>query len=151
MADHIRKQIRDEVVAKVTGLATTGSNVFAGRAMPLRQADLPGLLVYTNEESISTNDGRIGASATRLQVRDLEVLVRGYCMLTSGVDDQLDTIVKEVETAVLDGTMSKMAHIDLANISVEILDEGIEQVVGEVTLTFIAQYLCNDGAPTTLI
>ena len=44
---HARKQIRDAAAAAVTGLATTGGNVFVGRATRVPASELPALLVYT--------------------------------------------------------------------------------------------------------
>ena len=49
---HVRQQIREQVATTVTGLTTTGSNVFQSRVYPLQDANLPALLVYSiNEDS----------------------------------------------------------------------------------------------------
>ena len=53
MADHVRKQIRDAIVTLVTGLTTTGSNVFAGRTYALQDSELPALRVYTGDEDLT--------------------------------------------------------------------------------------------------
>ena len=51
MANHLRRQIREEVAVNLlTGLSTTGSNVFQSHVYPLENADLPALCVYTQEE-----------------------------------------------------------------------------------------------------
>ena len=41
---HIRQSIRDNAVTAVTGLSTTGSNVFRSRVYPLGTNKLPNLL-----------------------------------------------------------------------------------------------------------
>ena len=48
---HYRQQIRERVATTLTGLATTGSNVFQSRVYPLENNKLPCLLVYTTEEA----------------------------------------------------------------------------------------------------
>ena len=52
---HIRKSIRDNAVTAVTGLSTTGSNVFRSRVYPLGTNKLPALCVYTNGETVEYN------------------------------------------------------------------------------------------------
>ena len=47
---HARQQIREAVLAAVTGLATTGANVFVNKITPQEAESLPNLLVYTNGE-----------------------------------------------------------------------------------------------------
>lgn len=148
MSDHIRKTIRDEVATSVTGLTTTGANVFKSRAMPLQDNNLPGLVVYTSFEAISDEEGRIGTP--RLQVRALNVDVKAYDKILAGADDQLDTIAAEVETALLDGSLTTMDGLDLVEIETEV-HEGAEQLIGEMTMRFVATYLTYDGAPTVKV
>ena len=49
---HVRKQIRDNIVTTLTGLATTGSNVYRTRVYPLAENKLPGLAIYTDTEEV---------------------------------------------------------------------------------------------------
>ena len=46
-----RQQIRERVATTLTGLTTTGSNVFQSRVYPIENTKLPCLLIYTKEES----------------------------------------------------------------------------------------------------
>ena len=48
---HYRQQIRERVATTLTGLTTTGSNVFQSRVYPIENTELPCLLIYTREES----------------------------------------------------------------------------------------------------
>ena len=92
---HIRKSIRDNITTALTGLATTGSNVYQTRFYPLAEAKLPALTVYTKSEE--TEYGTI--NPPRTQIRTLEVTVEAYVSGNTGVDNTLDTIAVEVEEA----------------------------------------------------
>ena len=52
---HVRQSIRDNAVTAVTGLSTTGSNVFRSRVYPLGTNKLSALCVYTNGETVEYN------------------------------------------------------------------------------------------------
>ena len=72
MANHLRRQIRERVATTLTGLSTTGSNVFQSRIYPMESAGLPGLCVYTQEESV----GIQSMGGTR-NVKEVEVAMAG--------------------------------------------------------------------------
>ena len=93
---HVRKNIRDNVATTLTGLTTTGSNVFKTRLFPLGEAKLPALCIYTKTENITYPT----ISPPRTQVRELEVIVEAYIKGTDAVDDMLDVIAVEVEEAI---------------------------------------------------
>jgi len=48
---HVRQSIRDNAVTAVTGLSTTGSNVFRSRVYPLGTNKLPVLCVHSEAET----------------------------------------------------------------------------------------------------
>ena len=50
MANHLRQQIREQIGTTLTGLTTTGSNVFQSRVYQLEDSNLPALLIYTKSE-----------------------------------------------------------------------------------------------------
>lgn len=50
MADHRREQILDAITTALTGLLTTGTNVFRGRSYPLDDASLPAILIYQGQD-----------------------------------------------------------------------------------------------------
>ena len=56
MANHLRRQIRERVATMLTGLSSTGSNVFQSHVYPLETADFPALCVYTQEEEIEVDE-----------------------------------------------------------------------------------------------
>jgi hypothetical protein len=144
---HVRQLIREEIATAITGLTTTGANVFQTRVMPMNDAVLPGLAIYTGSEEINTDDEQ---RVARVQERILEVIVEGYDKLATGVDDQLDDIAHEVETAIFGATLTKCSHVDLSSIETSV-ESGAELPVGKITMTFRAHYLTADGAPSTLI
>lgn len=92
---HVRKQIRDHVAVTVTGLTTTGGNVYKTRVYPLADSKLPGLAIFTNSEEIELST----ISPPRTQMRTLTVRIEAFVKGVSNFDDQLDTISEEVEEA----------------------------------------------------
>ena len=64
---HVRQQVRDAAVARLTGLPLTGARVFASRIRPIEQSQLPCLLVQTNDEEVLPATVH-GAYARQLQL-----------------------------------------------------------------------------------
>ena len=91
---HIRKLIRDNIETTLTGLTTTGANVFASRVYPIQTAKMPGLCIYTSSETIEAQT----IKPPRGLIRSLEVSVEAY-VESAVADDVLDTIAAEVEAA----------------------------------------------------
>src|SRR3990172_190104 len=91
MADHRREQIIDAVKTTLTGLITTGSNVFRGRVQELPDASLPALCIYQGE------DREIGQYAQAKIDRELDITVEVLVKTsTTQVDELLNLIAKEV-------------------------------------------------------
>ena len=74
MANHIRQQIRERVGTVLTGLTTTGSNVFETRVYPLENTNLPALVIYTKDETSEP----LVMSTDRVMSRVLELIVEIY-------------------------------------------------------------------------
>lgn len=140
---HARETIRDAVVTAVTGLTTTGTRVYPSRVYPFDDDNLPGLLVFTSYEEIDEEEGKLA----QLQFRNQTVIVEGYDKLSAGLDDKLDDIAEEVETAMFAVGFNT---IDLLSTETD-FEDGIEQPVGKITLTFRLQYLTAEGAPGTAL
>lgn len=148
MANHVRQQIREKVGTTLTGLTTTGSNIYESRVYPLEASNLPALVVYTkNEESepivIGTN---------RLSSRNLSVIVEIYAKTITNFDDTIDTISKEVEVAIAaDTTLDGLSKdIYLESTEIEYNGEG-EQPVGYATLTFLTNYYVQEQNPDVAV
>ena len=148
MANHIRQQIREKIGATLTGLTTTGSNVFESRVYPLENANLPALIIYTKEESSEP----IVIGTQRVMSRELAVVVEGYAKATSNFDDTIDTISKEVEAAIAaDRTLDGLAKDTyLESTEIEFNAEG-EKPLGYVSLTFLTNYYVKENAPDVAV
>ena len=95
MANHLRRMIRERVATMLTGLSSTGSNVFQSHVCPLENDDLPSLCIYTQDEEIE-----VGASGDpRVYHSTMILIVDGYAQTSSNLDDQLDQIGIEVQVA----------------------------------------------------
>ena len=65
---HVRQQIRDQIVTALTGLTTTGSNVFRSRIFPLEQTKLPALCIFTKSEATEFDTITINAVAYTMRI-----------------------------------------------------------------------------------
>ena len=148
MADHVRHQIRNQVVTQLTGLATTGSNVYDSRIYPLEDGNLPAILIYTKSEVSEPLD--IGSNRTLERVLSLNVEV--YVKSTSSFEDTLDTICKEVEVAIAaDPTLSgKAKDCHLESTEIEFNSEG-EKPLAFATLTFLTNYYVQEQNPDVAV
>jgi hypothetical protein len=148
MANHVRQQIREKVGTLLTGLTTTGSNIFESRVYPLESANLPALVVYTKNEDSEP----IVIGTNRLSSRNLSLIVEIYAKTTTDFDDTIDTISKEVEVAIAsDTTLNGLTKdIYLESTEIEYNGEG-EQPVGYATLTFLTNYYVNEQNPDVAV
>ena len=144
MANHVRQQIRERIGTTLAGLTTTGSNVFESRVYPLEDSKLPALIIYTkSEESMPIEIG-----SNRTMERSLTVNIEGYVKANSNFDDTVDTICKEVETAMAtDITLNGLAKDSfLETTEIEFNAEG-EKPVGFVTMSFKVDYYVLESSP----
>jgi|TARA_R100000479_G_C6363128_1_gene193843 hypothetical protein len=148
MANHIRQQIRERAGTVLTGLTTTGSNVFETRIYPLENTNLPALVIYTKNETSEP----IVISTNRLMSRELELIVEVYVKQTSNFDDQVDKICKEVEVAIsADTTLNGLAKdCFLQSTEIEYNTEG-EQPLSYAVLTFLTNYYVQETAPDVAV
>lgn len=135
---HVRKQIRDNVTTTVTSLTTTGANVYQSRTYPLAAGKLPGLLVYTRSEVVSSAT----LTRPRTKQRELDVVIEGFVAANSALDNTLDQISLEVEEAmVADVTRNGLAKdTELTSVETEYYAEG-ETQAGVVRMTFLVRYM----------
>lgn len=144
---HVRKSIRDALVTAVTGLATTGARVFPGRVYPVQDSELPGLLVFTDNEDI----GIASLGVSRLLDRDADAVVEAVFKDTASLDDKGDTILSEVETATGPGlSLGGGKWLQLSRIEFERADEG-EKPTARMRMIFKVRYITAHGAPNTAL
>ena len=144
---HLRQSIRERIATDVTGLSTTGSNVFQSRVYPVEDASLPCLLVYTTSEESEVTE----MASPRPMTRFLNVIVQGVVGATTP-DDTLDTISKEIEVAMAgDVDINSLASNSyLSSTSIEFNSDGAKPI-GTVMLNYIVEYRNLDNNPESAI
>ena len=144
---HLRQSIRERIGTLVTGLSTTGSNVFQSRVYPVEDASLPCLLVYTTSEESEVTE----IASPRPMTRFLNVIVQGVVGATTP-DDTLDDISKEVEVALAgDVSINNLANNSfLSSTTIEFNAEGAKPI-GSVMLNYVVEYRNVDNNPESAI
>tara|TARA_B100000579_G_scaffold297627_1_gene247670 strand:+ start:4624 stop:5064 length:441 start_codon:yes stop_codon:yes gene_type:complete len=144
---HLRQSIRERIATVVTGLSTTGSNVFQTRIYPIESGTLPCLLIYTTSEESEIDQ----MASPRPMIRSLNVVIQGVVSATQP-DDTLDLISKEVEIAMAnDVTINSLANNSfLSSTEIEINSDGAKPV-GILMLNYTVEYRNLDNNPETAI
>lgn len=144
MANHLRRQIRERAATTLTGLTTTGSNVFQSRVYPMESAGLPGLCIYTTEETVEIQS----MGGTRNVSRDLTLIVEGYATDSANVDDTLDQIGKDIEIAMSgDITLNDLAQDSyLSSVEITLSGDG-STGIGKITHSYTVVYQNAENAP----
>lgn len=145
MANIVRQQIRAALVTTLTGLTTTGTNVFADRARPLQKSETPALRIFLGDEKIDMKT----PTQPRTRERQLVLIVQAVVEANSAYDDTMDEIVKEVELALdtnngLGGLVKAIEPHEYPRPRFSGLGDT---VVGEQELHFMALYYTRQGAP----
>lgn len=142
---HIRKLIRDNIVTSLTGLSSTGSNVYASRVYPLTANKLPGLAIYTNSEQVQYRT----MAPPRTLIRTMTVNVEIYVKAVTTFDDDIDTVVAEVEAALhTDLTRGGYAEdTKITSLDVQFSGDGDQPVAG-ARLDVEVTYFATEGSPT---
>lgn len=92
---HVRQQIR-EAFATVLTNATVASVISSSRVYPLPPTTTTAALIYTNTDSVTDTT----LTAPRNLTRELIIVVECVARKLADLDDQLDTLCKNVENAV---------------------------------------------------
>jgi len=145
MTTHVRQQIREAAATVVGNLTTTGTRVHQSRMRAREAAALPCLLVETHSEQVA--DANVG----ELQERELELTIRGFAKATADLDDTLDDIALEVETAMAGSPTlgGKCTGQELRGIRV-VFDDDTDKPVGSIALDYRITYFTQAGTPGTL-
>lgn len=146
MANHVRQQLREAVATVVTGLTTTGANVFQSRFYPLQVSELPCLIVTTDGDNVEN----MTVHNPVQQQRATRVRIDGYARGITSVDDTLDTISKEVEIAIANASSSVVKGLMYVGCQVDIEVIG-DQPVGKVSMIFEKDLYTVSNAPDAFI
>ncbi len=102
---HYRQQIREQVATTLTGLDTTGNNVFQSRIYNIEESKLPCICIYT----VSETSEPISMSPPRSIEKVLDLVIEVYIKGQNSATD-LDAVVKEVkETMYTDRLINNLA------------------------------------------
>ena len=141
MADHVAEQIVAAAKTALTGLTTTGANVFDSRVYPIQDAELPGLLIDQGAE-----DSKISSmGAARINERLMELVVIAKVKQDASYRTLVNTIRKEVETK-LDQGLAPAKYVRPKSFEIELSGDG-EKPVASGTMTFEVLYYTAQGAP----
>lgn len=139
---HVRQQIRDALVTLLTGLATTGSNVFAFRIFPQDTDVLPSINITTPSDSQDKDFSSTSTIQTRTLIVPIEIRAKATTFA-----DVIDTIALEVEEKIVDEmevTQSTILFPLVVEIESTIFDIDISSELDTPTalgiLTFEATY-----------
>lgn len=140
--EHVRKRIRNAVALIVTGLPSTADRVHTSRMTVVQPDELPCLIVYSSHEQTSPG------SLDGLQSRTLQLIVDAYARACLDLEDELDGICAEVESAVVqDGPLSGLVKwIRLSETSIQLGGEG-DSAMGMARMRFTVNYYTEEGLP----
>jgi len=141
---HARTQLRDAIITRLTGLQSTAGSVYGSRIRAFAPDELPAIVVLTDAEEIEPN-------ATGQLARAMEVNIRLLAKAVDSLDDTLDTMAAEVETAMATGFplgAGLSQQITLTALTVELNGDG-DQPHGVMTLTYRVDYFTATGVPGT--
>ena len=105
---------------------------------------MPAIIIYTKSEDSEP----VVIGTNRLMNRELTLAVEAYVKSVSNSDDTIDTITKEVESALaadttLDG-LAKDTYLESTEITYT--GEG-EKPIAVCTMNFIIEYCTNQSSP----
>jgi hypothetical protein len=145
MADHLRKQIRDAIVARLGGLPSTGSNVFTAPVYPLEDSQLPALIVSIVSET--TGWAEPTEPAPRIIGRSCFARITAVAKATAALYDTLDQIALEVEVALSMPAFTPSGSKFIDYVSIDIEQVAAEQPTGRAEMLFNVRYLAAENAP----
>lgn len=145
---HYLTTVRQAIVTAVTGLSTTGANVFEDEPYPLQTSALPALIVSAWSPAVTFAD----MDTTTLLV-DVDIGIECIARGTSGVPAQLDTIAAEVQTALDAVTTIGSKNVVVMPVSIDRpqWDLTTDQPVARRLLLYrIAPLFTTSADPTSL-
>lgn len=154
MSDHFLQQINDAVKAKLTGLATTGANVFDDDDYARAATQLPCLRVRVGDVS-RERKGTVnaGGGVQRIEAENAVVVtITAITQTATGLRAALWLMAKEIETRWL-GTIADrqldglVRDARLVAISEPHADTGADAPAGEIDLQFEVKCRAYEGAP----
>ncbi len=144
---HTHKQIRDALATALTGLTTSGSRVYPNRLYPMDTAELPGLRIYLDADAVEVET----IHSPLVYMHDLSITVEACARSSSALDDTLDTMALEIETALANGITISGKKLEPVLTGSQYDDEPGSPPVGVKRLTFSLAYFTASNDPQTFI
>lgn len=145
---HARQQIKTAVITAVTGLTTTGANVFVDEVHPTAAGSLPALTVRVDREDLRDDLGDMGD----MEIREMTMIVDAVEQDKTSLSTNLDQICLEVEA----GMMSNQALFNLVfdynlrSTAFELSGDG-DEPIGTASMEWVLSYQIDRAAPDTII
>lgn len=148
---HARQQVRQAAVIDLTGLATSGANVFTGRVAKLSEAEMPGLKIMLWDEA-----GDLGGQALGTVLRRGRLVVEGWMQGGDDIEDKLDDWAAEIEVALYGNTPALDAvlqNIDAPTTAIDLPEpeEGVGKKFGRIRMLIPVEYRTALADPTTIV
>jgi hypothetical protein len=138
VAPHKRQDIRKAVQSLLKGATGAEERVFTSRETPWKQVELPGIAVYTLEETSEEFN-----AFPRTLERKLQLAILAVVSFTADLDDKTDEISLAIEKAMdadpclgLKGTVTDSI---LTNTGIEVTEEQ-GRPIGVVRLVYTVTY-----------
>lgn len=148
---HVRQLVREAAVSDLTGLATSGANVFTGRVAKLTTAEMPGLKITLWDEA-----GDLTGQAIGKMLRRGRLVVEGWMQGGDDIEDALDDWAAEIEATIYGATPALDAvlmNIDGPTTSIDLPEpeEGVGKRFGRLRMLFPVEYRTAIADPTTIV
>lgn len=147
---HVRRQIRDGVMAALAGLPHTGANVFHARQHSLGERQLPALQLAVMGEKIT----RAAQGAPPVASRAAALVVQAEAVAGDGraLQDLLDAIGTEVERAVFAWAEAQPWILDHQLSETDLLfGDPSERRSGQLAMTWTITVLAREGDPDSIL
>jgi hypothetical protein len=136
---HVRTQIRDAAYAALVAQFGETATVYASRYLPLEEADLPAIIVYTSDEEV-------GAATMEAYGRSLELVVESKAK-GADIDATLDALLVQVEVALNANRLGGLCKpLALGSITA-IIDTSASTPLGRHRIVYRAVYFTAHGNP----
>ena len=149
MVEHVRKAIRAAAKTDLTGLATTGANVFTSRVAPLDATEMPGMFVMLRDEraewdAVQGKIARIG-----------NLVIEAWDEGGDGLEDKLDRIAAEVEAKIYSRSgalYAMLMNIDAPTTQIALpAGDDASRRIGIIRILFPVTYRTQELDPTTIV
>jgi hypothetical protein len=157
MTIHERQHLRELIVARLKGpdddRTAAEERVFKSRRAPVATAQLPAISVYSVDEPVNEKSK---STAPRELERDLRIEIVGWVKASEDVDDALDALALQIETAMdldphfhfTDGDET-CARVFDSILEGTVFGEELsgERPMGAVSLTYVCTYHTQKRLP----